>query len=231
MAHIRHGHLYRLAGFVAKCLLAEQVDVQQGSVLLPYRHHAGADAGAKPGFQFFQNFVVVGVLQVGFIYKHHAAFACFLRQMKGFFRPHGYAGTGGNNHQHTVCCQNALLHPQAKIKQSGGIQQVQLGGVVLHRGQAQCQAGLAFLLLRVKVANGGAILYGTGPLHLRVSAVQQCFHQRGFATACVACYQNIANVIAWIAHKKQSPLSFALLKFIRLKRHLLQKYYHSNLNF
>ena len=201
VAHLGQLHLHLLAALILEGLLAEQVHIQDGAVVLPHGHNAGADAGAELGFQVFQNLVVVGVFQIGLVHEDDLALAVFLGQMERLFRANGHTRTGRHGDQHTLCCMDALVHAQLKIKQAGGVDEIQLHTVVLHGGHSSRQAGVTLLLLGIKVAHGVAVLYGAGTLHFRVGAEQQCFDQGGLAAAGMAGYQDVSDVFVGVIHK------------------------------
>ena len=199
VAHVGQIHLNLLAALILEGLLAEQVHIQQGAVVLLDGHHTGADGGAELDLQVLQNLIEIRILQVHLADEHHAALAIFLGQLVGLFRAHGHARTAGNRNQHALCSGDALVQARLKVKQAGHVDQVELIAVVLHRSHCGGQRSVALCLFGVKIANGGAVFHPAHALQ-RAGQVEQSFHQRGFAAAAVTGDQDVADVRVCVAH-------------------------------
>ena len=206
VADVGHLDLHLLAALIFEGLLAEQVDVRDRAVIKADRHDTGADTWAELDLHLLKDLKVIGVLKVGLGDKDHPRLVVFQRQLVGLFCADGDAGAAGYTDQHALRCHDTLGGAGLKVKQTGGVDQVVLGALILDRHNAGIQRCLAAGLLGVEVTGSGAVLHAAHTLG-SAAHVQQCLGQRCFAAAGMAGHQNVADVFACVAHGSSNLFS------------------------
>ena len=207
---IGHFSLSDHAVFIAVSLVVDQVDVAVHLAVFHERNYQRADTRAEFGFELFEHLIEIRMVHIHLSNKEHLGTAQTVCQFVGLFGAHFHAVPGRYGDQCAFGCDHAFVHTALKVKESGGVDEIDLGTAPCKRCHGGRYRYLALDLLRVKVADSIAVRYLAEPVGI-AGLVKQSLIQCGLTTGTVACQRNIPYFTCQILfHGVIAPFHFLL---------------------
>ena len=161
------------------------------------RIHHRAQGFSEPLLQFGEGLVEISVIGVHLVDEEDLRDPLLGGRAVRLFGADGKAAFGGHHDQRATGGADTFGHTARKVKQTGGIQQVDFDAVPFHRQDRGGDGGLTFDFFRVKVADGGTVRHFTEAVGLPGQIVRR-FGQGGFAHAGVPQQNNISDFFGGI---------------------------------
>ena len=164
VAQIRHGDNHGLASAVIICLIFQNIDIDIRLSVHDVRHHHRAYRRTEHGLQILEHPIETGALVTQAVDKENLRQAALLGRGKCLFGSHFHTGFSGDGDQHGISRTGCLPQAAFKVKQTGGIQQVDLRILPLKRCHRTADTGAAADLLGIKIAYRIAVPYFSAPV-------------------------------------------------------------------
>ena len=168
-------------------------------------HDHRAGRRAELGHNAVKALVEIRTIVVHFGRHQHPRHTAGAGVLKCLFRTHSQTAAGRHHDHRRLCGAQALKGPLLKVKQTGGVNKVQLFALIFYGSHGAGHADVALFLLGVKVSHRVAVSHFAGALR-RPCQMQHSLQQGGFALGSVTCKRNVPNLIRCISFHKSIPL-------------------------
>lgn len=206
-AHVGHRHLNRLAARIVVRLVFEHVDVFIGLAVLKIRDDDRAHGGAEAGLQVLENAVEIGALVAQAVDEEDLREPALLRGGKGLFRADGNAALAREHNDDGFRRARRLIQAALKIKEAGGVQQVDFFVFPLKRCDGRGNRRSAADLLGVVITDGVALAHLTAAVRCACK-IEHCLCEGGLAGAGMARHCYVDDVLCLIRVHGNTPYMY-----------------------
>ena len=207
MAKVRHLNLMRLAFFIVGVSFhVDKVDVGFYFTVFYIWNNDRTYCRTEGSFQFFKNFIEISVVSVELADKEHGSLGSVFCHLVRFFCADIHTGFARYTDQQAFCSAYALYSFAGKVKQSWGVDQVDLGAAPCKRSNRSGNRYLSLNFFRIIVANCVSVCYFSQSIS-RACFKQQSLGKRSFSRTAVSGQCNVSNPSCQILSHKVSPLS------------------------
>ena len=202
VAHIGKRGLRHVAlTVVFICFVIKQIDVGVRLTVHDIGNNNRADRGTKGGFERLEYAVEARVLVAQTVDEEYLSQACLRRCLNSLFGADVDAVLARNNDQSGIRCAHALGYAAREVKETGGVDEINLGVLPLYGSNGGHNGRLSLNLFAVKIERSVAV----GNLAQSVADlrhVEDGLRYRGLAAAAVTRKRDVQNLFCVVLFQK-----------------------------